>query len=51
MSKYLIQRLFLVIPTLFLAGSLIFSATRILPGDAAALMLDRKSTRLNSSHT
>jgi peptide/nickel transport system permease protein len=39
MTKYLIQRLLLVIPTLFLAGTLIFSATRILPGDAAALML------------
>lgn len=40
MSKYFIQRVLLLIPTLFLAGSLIFSMTRILPGDAASQMLN-----------
>ena len=39
MHKYLMQRLLLVIPTLFLAGTMIFAITRFLPGDAAQLML------------
>ena len=39
MHVYFLQRVLLVIPTLLLAGTMIFGITRFLPGDAAALML------------
>ena len=39
MTQYLVKRLALFIPTLFLASVLIFSLMRVLPGDPALLRL------------
>ena len=39
MRNYALQRVLLIIPTLVLAGTIIFAILRILPGDAVVLML------------
>ncbi len=50
MSKYLAQRVLLIIPTLFLAGTLIFGMTRILPGDAASMMLGNNGEAFSAAN-
>ncbi|MCX6022061.1 MAG: ABC transporter permease [Chloroflexi bacterium] len=52
MSQYIVKRLFLMIPTLFGISLLIFSLIRIIPGDAATMLmsetpsLDKRSEEL-----
>ena len=57
MLKYVVRRLLVAVPMLLGAMSIVFFAMRILPGDPCVAMMgdqattiDRKSTRLNSSH-
>ena len=38
MKKYVIRRLILVIPTVFLAGTLVFFMLRVLPGDIVTML-------------
>lgn len=44
MSNYVIRRLVLMLPTLFLASVLIFLAMRVMPGDVAAAVLGDSAT-------
>lgn len=44
------QRVLLIIPTLFLAGTLIFTMTRFLPGDAASMMLGNNGEAFNAEN-
>ena len=38
MWKYIIRRLILIIPTVFLAGTLVFFMLRVLPGDIVSML-------------
>ena len=44
MQRYLIRRLLLLIPTLFLASILIFAIIALAPGDPARMMLGANAT-------
>ena len=41
MRVYLIRRLLLIIPTLFILSILVFLSVRFIPGDAIDLIMDR----------
>jgi len=40
MSRYIVRRLLLVIPTLFIVSLIVFSLIRMIPGDVAVLMVE-----------
>ncbi|MBI4640124.1 MAG: ABC transporter permease [Candidatus Tectomicrobia bacterium] len=40
MSRYILRRLLLVIPTLFIVSIIVFSLIRMIPGDVAVLMVE-----------
>src|SRR3954465_1934302 len=44
MQRYLIRRLLLLLPTLFLASILIFAIIALAPGDPARMMLGSQAT-------
>ena len=50
MRGYVIRRLLLFVPTLFLASLLIFGAMRVLPGDVAARILSDEEAVVSAEH-
>jgi peptide/nickel transport system permease protein len=43
MRQYVLKRLFLVVPTLLLVSIIVFSLTRLIPGDVVVLMFEEKA--------
>jgi len=43
MQQYVIKRLLLVVPTLLLVSVIVFSLTRLIPGDVVVLMFEEKA--------
>jgi peptide/nickel transport system permease protein len=43
MRQYVIKRLLLIIPTLLLVSAIVFSLTRLIPGDVVVLMFEEKA--------
>ena len=43
MRQYVLKRLLLVVPTLLLVSIIVFSLTRLIPGDVVVLMFEEKA--------
>ena len=43
MRQYVLKRLILVVPTLLLVSIIVFSLTRLIPGDVVVLMFEEKA--------
>ena len=43
MRQYVLKRLLLVVPTLLLVSAIVFSLTRLIPGDMVVLMFEEKA--------
>jgi ABC-type dipeptide/oligopeptide/nickel transport system permease component len=43
MRQYIIKRLLLIVPTLLLVSAIVFSLTRLIPGDVVVLMFEEKA--------
>jgi peptide/nickel transport system permease protein len=43
MRHYMLKRLLLIVPTLFLVSAIVFSLTRLIPGDVVVLMFEEKA--------
>lgn len=43
MRQYVLKRLLLVVPTLLLVSAIVFSLTRLIPGDTVVLMFEEKA--------
>ena len=43
MRQYVLKRLFLVVPTLLLVSAIVFSLSRLIPGDVVVLMFEEKA--------
>ena len=50
MLTYLARRILIMVPTLIAISIITFIIIQLPPGDYLTTMIDRKSTRLNSSH-
>ena len=47
MWKYIIRRLILIVPTVFLSGSLVFFMLRVLPGDIVSTLTSEEAPPKN----
>src|SRR5512134_1789945 len=43
MRQYIIKRLLLIVPTLLMVSIIVFSLTRLIPGDVVVLMFEEKA--------